>query len=321
MAILKPPLYFVLHMNRLDDDINKVAHLISSRYVRDMLVASKALLTHNLEMEARILQLFHLSFKSQVSRYAKIGSRDLFGNIFLGMDSYDFVEVTVSYDYKTLSSVRFLRKGRTKDDRYAVYGVPILIDPTTLNIVSNIRELADSVEDFFDKISTLFTCRPGSWAEDIDIINDIGSMTSGAIDSDVVSKIGWNEFIYTYFVPSPIVVPAGTLTRDQLDALSKKYDGKLFKSPNDILIENEDFFGLKSEIARIAKNGFEVNNAGKHAFFTDIDKQIETCAALFSNVFDKFTLGCLIQEALECIKPALSCKEILRGLEVRKLTR
>lgn len=55
---------------------------------------------------------------------------------------------------------------------------------------------------------------------------------------------------------------------------------------------------------------------GKAAFFTDFDKQIQTLGALYSQVFDKFTLGCLIQEALECIIPPIACKDLLRELSV-----
>lgn len=55
---------------------------------------------------------------------------------------------------------------------------------------------------------------------------------------------------------------------------------------------------------------------GKTAFFTDFDKQIQTLGALYSQVFDKFTLGCLIQEALDCVRPPIACKDLLRGLSV-----
>lgn len=55
---------------------------------------------------------------------------------------------------------------------------------------------------------------------------------------------------------------------------------------------------------------------GKQAFFSDLPKQITTLGALYTKVFDRFTLGCLIQEALECIRPPVSCKDLLRDLTV-----
>lgn len=319
MANVRRPLYFVLHMDRLDRDIDRVSNLMQGKYKRDMAIENKALLSHNLDLEATLLKLFRISLKAQISALIPSGSKDIFGNEFFGFDRYKFIEVTVSYDYKFYSSIRFLGDRFDKEVRFAIYGMPVLQDPTTLNIVSEIRSLSDSIEDFFSKLQLLITCRPGSWEEDGQLVSDMSAMASGAIGADVVSKIGWYQFVNTYFVPNPIIVPKDSLTKEELEALEKKFGEKLFKLQSELDKEEIDLFGLKSEIARLASQGIEINSSSKAIFFADLDKQIETCSALFSSIFDRFTLGCLIQEALACVRPQLTCKEILRGLTVDNL--
>ena len=319
---MKPnrPLYFTLHMNRLNSDVDKVSHLMETRYKRDMAVDGKALLSHNIEFEGRLLRQFRTSFRKQIETFGpKEGSKDIFGNEYFGFERYEFIEVTVSYDFQTFSSIRFLGTRRKKPARFAMYNIPVNVDATTLNIVSDIRNVSDSVEDFFSKISTLLSCRPGSFEEDTQIVEDIGSITSGALDSDVISSIGWHQFITDYFLPRAVVVPKSLLSKEDLEAIDQKYNGKLFKSGEELDNEFMDFLGLKSEMTRIANSNFEVNNSGKSAFFTDLDKQIDTLGGLYAHVFDKFTLGCLIQEALECVRPPLACKDILRELSVEVL--
>jgi len=306
------PLYFVLDMNRLNTDVDKVAILMATTYVKNIAEDGKALASHSIEFEAILLKQFKTSLRKQIDLHApESGTTDVFGNEYFGFERYDFIEISVSYDYQVYSSIRFLGSRRNKPIRFALYGIPVNVDPTTLNIVSDIRSLSESVQDFFGKISTLMSCRPGSFTEDASILENIAEN-----GFDVTSNIGWYQFVNDYFAPKPVIVSKTSLTKDDLEAIIKKYDGKLFKSGEEIDNEFTDFLGLKSELARIANSNFEINNSGKQAFFTDLDKQIETLGALYSNVFDKFTLGCLIQEALECIRPPLACKDILRELSV-----
>lgn len=293
---------------------------METKYVRDMAIAQKTLVSHSLALESALLRTFKIFLSTQVNSTVPVGTKDFFGNEFYGFNRYEFIEMTVSYDYKYISSLRFLGTRFGKPVRYAIYGLPNVFDATTLNIVSEIRTISDSIEDFFSKINLLLTCRPGSWDEDAKLVSDISSLTSGATNSDVESKIGWHQFLTTYFSPNPVIVQSSSLSREELDALTSKYDEKIAKTLLDLDKEEQDFLGLKSEIARLANQGVEINSASKAIFFADLDKQIETCSALYSTIFDRFTIGCLIQEALECVRPQLTCKEMLRGLSVDNLT-
>lgn len=187
--------------------------------------------------------------------------KDIFGNFFKGLDRYEFIEMSVSYNYKIINSIRFLGKSRGKSIRFLVNNILNIFDPTTLNIVSHIKFLADQTDDFFSKISTLFSCRPGSFQEDKLIIDDLTFLGSGAKGSDITSNIGWFEFVNDYFVPKPIILEQKALTKEQLEALDKKYAGKLFKTEQLIDSESNDFLGLKSSLARLAASSFEINNS------------------------------------------------------------
>ena len=167
------PLRFMMHLDRFGIDVAKVSNLMLLTYSKNMGEDGKALLTHNIEFEAALLLQFKTTLRLLVDELVPPGTIDIFGNEFFGFDRYQYVEVTVSFDYLTYSSMRFLGTRRGKQVRYAIYNLPISVSSTTLNIVSDIKLLSDSVEDFFGKISTLMSCRPGSWTEDGNIIQDI----------------------------------------------------------------------------------------------------------------------------------------------------
>ena len=304
-----------MHMPRLAVDAERVAHLMETKYKTDMLLDNKILVSHNIELEAMLLRQFPLFFRGLIETAALIQPTDFFGNKYQGYDSYDYIEIIVSYDYTTLSSVRFLGTKDGKPIRFAIYSLPnIIFDPTTLNIVSQIRNLSDSVSDFFGKIFDLF-CSPGlNFEEDISNIQNVSALISKINQVDVTSSIGWYNFVTSYFVPGPIIVSRSSLSQEDLEAIESKFSNKLFKSFDDLKNEASDFFGLKSGIVNLAKNGFEINNTAKAAFFTDLPHQIQTLGALYSDVFDVFTLGCLISEALDCIRPPISCPDLLREL-------
>ena len=83
----------------------------------------------------------------------------------------------------------------------------------------------------------------------------------------------------------------------------------MFKTEKDLNKEDQDFFGLKSSMSRLAASSFEVTNSGKQAFFSDLPKQITTLGALYTKVFDRFTLRMSDSRSLRVYKTA----NILQG--------
>lgn len=190
--------------------------------------------THSLEMEASLL----LQFKIQLSFFLdtvidknKKNKKDIFGNTYFGFNSYDIIEMNISHNYKTISSVRFL--GKDKDQkriRFLLNNIPNIFDPTSLNIISKIRAISDSISDLFNKLDTLFSCRPGSFESDKQLIDQISETASGATGADLTSTISWYEFINTYFFPTPILIESSALTKEQLAEIDKKYSRKIVQN-------------------------------------------------------------------------------------------
>ena len=125
MATVQRPLYFVMHMARLAGDAERVAHLMETKYKTDILLDNKILISHSIKREAQLLRGFPLLFRGMIEAAALIQPKDFFGNKYQGFDSYDYIELIVSFDYRTFSSIRFLGKDKQGNPiRFSFYGLP-----------------------------------------------------------------------------------------------------------------------------------------------------------------------------------------------------
>lgn len=331
-------LTFTIHLSRFNSDIDKVA-LLLEKYETDRIRSSMQLLGKNIPLQVIYLRSFPSQMFDFLDAEAALQGKDTFGNEYIGSRNYDYIEFFVEPNFQTLS-FRFLggvEKSFDKQDRYTIFLTDNPFDHTTLKIVSELRDISDSTTELFGVSGLSTSLRCGQDSNVLEgVVNNasnvIGAPAVGIPQNGIQSVYSWQEFVNKYFIPLPKIIPNSIpIAPRDLKLLSEKYDQNSIKTSEDVLRENQEIESalLKASIKRGREGSFELNNAGSEILSNGqairsniqgaVGDPVAVLNACYTEIFDKFSLGCLLKSAAECIIPPLSCKEILRGLRVENL--
>jgi len=309
---------FVIELSSINGNILKVARLLE-KYSQEQKEAGMQITGKSFVREANLLNAFLGNLGTILKKYTEDGAiEDVFGNEYLGIEKYSHVELAFTEGYRRISFIRLLANGGSQD-RYTVLSLENdTFEPTTLNIISDIKNITARIRESFSSItSPSLSCGEGSKRTAIASISSVAS---------------WSDFAKEYFYPDAEIIPTRVpLLPSDMKNISKRYDNNSIKTLQELEQEDRELASarFKLNVSKIRSEGFELNNAGSEILAnpdkikTEIQGVVGDPVAIlnrcYSELFDKFNLSCLVKSAAECIIPPLGCKDILRGLRVDSL--
>lgn len=135
---------FVIHLDRLNRDVSKVAFLLE-KYEEDRKRARMEIAGKSIPLQVQYLRAFSGNLIDEITKAATSQGADPFENEFEGIQKYQYIEMTIDPSYQ-IFSVRLLgdvSKPIDRQKRYTIFCADNTIDPTTINIISNIRNISD----------------------------------------------------------------------------------------------------------------------------------------------------------------------------------
>lgn len=325
---------FVVHLERLDDDIDKVS-LLLNKFQSDMNIAGFTTPGFSFNIQANTMSEIPGELRALVEKRAEEqNGEDIFGNTYRGYAAYQFIEIAIDPTFNKFTAIRLL--GDTDESienqtRFAIFDTTnTFFTATTINTLSDIRELSDGITLFFGASGLSDVLRCGQDANNLEnIANRAGSVVGLAQinlpGQGVQSDLTWNDYLNEYVLPKVKAQPTNStdFTRDDLKLLVGKFDQKSFKTDAEKVAEEAEWASadFKARIASSRENAFEVVNASAEFLSNPegLASKIQTLGDAYTQILDKVSLGCLIKSAMDCIIPPLTCKEILRGLRISNI--
>jgi len=318
---------FVIDLDRLREDVSKTSSLLT-KLGSDIKIAGFHTPGFDFLLQANVMLVFPETLRLFIeSHVALLEKNDIFGNKWEGYNAYRFIEIAVDPTYNTLTAVRLLGdvdKPLLEQTRFAFFDADNLVfTPTTINTVSDVREISDGITEFFGASSADVPCGQG---------NDTGeeplSFDNFLSQVRVTSNLTWSDYIRDYVIPRVKVLPLGT--DDELTcggevfaALLSEFESKTFKTDEEKLAEEEAWgsVAFKERIAGMQDKCFDLVNSSAEILADPgaLADKIQTLADAYSEFFDKISLECLIKSAMECIIPPLTCRETLAGLRLNEI--
>lgn len=325
---------FVVHLDRLQADTDKVA-LLMDKFESDITQAGYSTPGFSFALQGNSVRNIISDLELMIDQgIQEQGSEDIFGNSYEGYGAYEYIEIAVDPNFNTFTAIRLLgdvEKPKPEQTRFALFGIQNkAFTATTINILSDIRQLSDGISDFFGAPGLSEALRCGQDSNNLEnIVNQaggvIGLASANLPGSGVQSDLTWSEFLNTYVVPRVKTQPLGSsdFSNDELKAFLGKFDQKSAKTNAEKLAEEAEWASasFKGRIISSRESAFEVVNASAEILGNPegLAAKIQTLGDAYTQILDKVSLGCLIKSAMECIIPPLTCKEILRGLRMENI--
>lgn len=269
-------------------------------------------------------------------------------NSYEGLFSYNFAIIYFDPGYTKIESViltktnsfgliesqyNLVKNVKTEE---GIIAVPYknIFDPTIIRILSVHQELSEKMKDKRAEAKT-FSCGQTNVANDV--ANKLGNIAGlgtnffSIYDPPIETDILWTDFANKYFNPFPGVEKEGKIkiepkkiTIEDVKKVSKKYDQNSEKTEEQLRQEELDFSSREFNFA-IARQREKQSDAVKYNINLDfkIDKALSSgkkaLDKCYTDIVNKFHVGCLIKEAADCLIPPVSCKEIVRGFRLSEL--
>lgn len=200
-------------------------------------------------------------------------------------------------------------------------------DRATTNIISDVHRIASHIEDVggVEGVSQALRCADDtdSLATTLDQGANIFEIANEA-QTSVTSNLTWSNFVNKYFIPRPRISSTSVeLTPEQVRGMLVEFDTDEPKTQEQVNEENARMASVqfKIKLGEANKKGFMTVNASAGVLEDPavlLDK-LDTLEDAFVGILDRYSLGCLVKQAAECILPPISCREILRGLRVSNI--
>jgi len=280
--------------------------------------------------------------------------KDLFGNEFKtsnGKPSYNRAQIIHSNDY-IIFSVRMYDTGDREvesflqsSNAYVLTGEDMLNfnggivnDPTIMNLVANLDEIAEQIT--FSGLlpqSGPLSLQCGGRNAFSDIASGPGLSNAeklGDAAADFVTStatiedLTWEGFTKKYIYPTVDIEPAKSkkMTSGDAAAFLKSLEKKLKNVRTEAeRARDRDKYGagFKLAISSAREKGFEFTNSSHKLLSNEAKEELKNSLNSFrdgfTEVLDRVSLGCLLKSAAECLLPALSCRDILRGVRFANL--
>jgi hypothetical protein len=297
---------FVIHLYRLGEGIEGDGG--------DLSKLTEQLNFYKEELKKPIVNFRLDGIISEVSDFKKIFN-SIFVPFALKRDKYDnryepeyrYAELT--YDnLARITRIRLLGVGGINSKRYIVENVQNPFSITTLKLIQNIKEIVKSPKEL--SLEQLFQCKRDAWAKDSDIL-------SGRTLPKY--RYSWEYLTANYFSPAPIYDETGQLTDSEIDSLLEEYNKKSVIKRQELEQQLSIIDQNRKRIRDAAKNKREKVETPADKLRSKLGKNEnrigKKSAAIIRNFLDRYSIGCLIQEAQKCIQPSnTNCVDILRNL-------
>ena len=312
---------FVIDLRRLRNDTSKVSSLLT-KLGKDMNFAGFYTPGFDFAIQANAILLFPESLRALINFNVKeMNNHDAFNNEWKGYTSYDFVELAVDLSYNVITSIRLLgdtKKKTIEQIRFALFDIDNeLFTPTTINTVSNIKEISDGITEFFGADNTSLSCNVNSSSSRVPLLQN-----------RINSNIEWSNYIKEYVIPKPKILSLEVNVNLQCGgevfaSFLSEFETKSFKTDEEKIAEEQiwESVEFKKQISEMQSRCVEVINTSADILEdpTALVNKIQTLGDAYSQFFDKISLECLIKSAMKCIAPPLTCKEILAGFELKDI--
>lgn len=309
---------FVINLRNISAETSKLKEQLE--YMRDNEVPFE-IINFDLESIIKEVDTFYKSFlellENTVSTVVKQGP-DIYGNSLQDPYLYNYAEITYR-NFAKIEKIRLLGVGSGGQRiRFLIEDIVNPYTVTSLRLIENIREINKSPAELnFEKF--LECGKRDAWGSDLEYLFGNEELPK--------YRYSWDKLTKLYFSPIP-VYNDGTLS----DARIKKIEDSLKKGPftKEELQKNiSETSTLKSKIIEKAENETtksetpvdwlnrqfgKVGNATGISFNefggVEIDQK-----SIITQFADKFSIGCLIKEALACVIPKdISCRDIFANL-------
>ena len=280
--------------------------------------------------------------------------KDLFGNEFKTSGpnpAYNRAQIIHSNDY-IIFSVRMYDTGDREIESFlqsssayvltgndmTSFNGGIVNDPTIMNLIANLDEIAEQItfSGLLPQTGPLsLQCGNGNAFGDIGAdtgLSNAERLGDAAADfltsTATIEDLTWEGFTKKYIYPT-VDIESGKskkMTSGGAAAFLKSLEKKL----KNVRTEAErardlDKYGagFKLAISSAREKGFEFANSS-HALLSneakdELKNSLNSFKDGFTEVLDRVSLGCLLKSAAECLLPALSCRDILRGIRFANL--
>lgn len=228
---------------------------------------------------------------------------DIYGNIY--NPTYRYVEITYE-NLALLRTIRFLGVDGFEKKRFYISDVKNPFQITTLKLLQNIEEIIKDPREL--ELLSILDCKRNPWESDIKIITgqDVGPRWP--------YRYSWEELISRYFSPKPIYAKT-EMTDAEIEYTRRQYERKSFQSKEEIFEYTKKIDQEKLRIAEKAKKTRE-----KAETPIDILQKAKETGQPLLQYLDKFSIGCLIKEALSCVStPRIDCKTLFKNLTASQI--
>lgn len=331
---------FVVQFRNLDDQISRLDKIVK-HYDREIKKEDLELVSHNLADEIQDLKDFRKDFQEIIRETFRIPTdaaqdqtivdsifeerqgltdlfdKDIFGNSLEDLSLYNYAEISYGSDYN-FSKVRLLGVKGLEKIRYYITDISHSFSPTTVKLLENIRDIIESRDLLAFK--ELMTCKQrDAWKTDLEIIENKNKQ---------LYKYLWSEFTKNFLVPSAEIgrgiEPTESMTDERREEIIKKMNSQSTLTKEQAIENNKKIQAVKRELEEKADKDKEES--------IDIIKQLEdslkksateagqNTVALLMQFADKYSIGCIVKEVLECVKPAnFTCKDLFKDLSVTEI--
>lgn len=331
---------FVVQFRNLSNQISQLEKQVAY-YDEQIRKERFELVSHNLQEEMEALKSFQTDFEELIVEtyrkpttqeqdeaivdsvfdeestredFSDLFDKDIFGNSLESQFSlYNYAEISYGTSGK-FSTVRLLGVKGVEKIRYYITDLSHPFSPTTIKLLENIRDITESKSLY--NFKQLMTCKKrDAWKSDLEILNDQDQ-------SDYTYD--WAGFISYFLVPSGIIEPIGEMTDEEREEIIRKMNSTSTLTKEQAIENNRKLQAKKRELEEKARKDKEKS--------VDILKQMEDSLrksgqktaqqtiTLVSQFLDKFSIGCIVKETLECLKPANStCRDLFKDLSVTEI--
>lgn len=314
---------FVINLNKIVDLQSQLAKQLEDR-AKELEEEGRQIINFDLAKITEEVSTFYGSFLDNLLKWkdlvqkentpAEIGAlgvsieEDIYGNKF--DFPYDYAEIT----YDNIVFIKRIRllgvEGITKK-RYLLEGLDnpnVMENPysaTSLRLIQNIVEITKSPKDL--AFEELFQCKREAWPKD-------SKYLSGATYPPY--RYTWDELSSNFFLPRPIY--DSELTEEQLRKKIEEYERKSLVSRRDLEAQERLIQENKEKLLQLAEEKKEKAPTPVD-FWKETEKYIKKVggqqAQIINSFFDRFSFGCILQEALNCVKPGnINCRLLFENL-------
>jgi len=337
---------FVIHLDRLQSDLNKLAEQL--RYHEKKLLADNRRPTnYNLKTLIKNVENFKATFDAAITSAGTKNPIDIYGSSFLSPLAYRYAEVTFTNQAR-IDTIRLL--GTTLSSRspvrFFISNIKNDFDVTVLQLVADIREIVKTRKEV--NFEELFNCKENAWAIDREIL-------SGKTFPEY--RYTWETLTNKYFTPRVSYAKTDMtdesvewmvadhnrstiLSKQELETqlaqidqrkadVVKNRNNKKVKAPNPAeelnkeLAKNKEEMNLLQKAQQLYSEKFaEAEESLKESLEKSaeelekaLEESVERAEKIITDWLDKHSIGCLIEEAIKCVIPAnVSCEDILGSL-------